>query len=85
MAIAAAVIAYRAATGRDDLSLLQAWLARREASSPTPRLDPISEALNDSFPASDPPSWTPATGIALGHRDNPSATRTTEKEWRWSS
>jgi hypothetical protein len=84
LALAGGAAAYRAAHGHDDVKSLQAWLSRAAASSPGPRLDPISATLDDSFPASDPPSWTPATGVALGSRDVPSA-RTAEKEWRSSS
>lgn len=52
-----------------------AWLARRARSPRTMRVvEPITElqpdeedfldaTLDDSFPASDPPSWSPVSGI----------------------
>lgn len=61
MVIAGAGLAWWAATNNDAR---QTRRARMMAALPSskPHGDPVHDASEESFPASDPPSWTPITG-----------------------
>ena len=53
--------------------LTMAGAAAREAvrwwlSRPSRESAKVDDTLGDSFPASDPPSWTPTTSVATAHR-----------------
>lgn len=63
LATLGAVVAMRAAMGRRDLSTAREFLERRMQDRGWRPKDVVADASEDSFPASDSPSWTPTAGV----------------------
>lgn len=64
LATLGAVVTVRAAMGRHDLALARHWANHSLRSRGWRAKDVVNESSDESFPASDSPSWTPTAGTA---------------------
>lgn len=64
LATAGAVLTLRAVMGRRDLGVARDYIDRQLKERGWRAADQVSEASEQSFPASDSPSWTPVAGSA---------------------
>jgi hypothetical protein len=62
MAMTGLVLTVRAAMGRRDISVVRECIDRTLHDRGWRRKDIVSETSDESFPASDSPSWTPTAG-----------------------